>query len=85
MRDVNFKDYEALANDGIERPKNKFELLSLLNNVIMERGANCDLNFIDTHSIDDMSYLFCNSLFSGDISGCFQCQEYGRYVSKFQI
>ena len=39
-------------------PKDKGELRKLLEELIIERGKNADLNDIDTSKIIDMSYLF---------------------------
>ena len=50
------------------QPKNKEELEQIIKDTIKEKGNNCDLNFIDTSLITDMSYLFANSKFNGDIS-----------------
>ena len=50
------------------RPKTKAELMYIIDKTIKEQGFNCDLNFIDTSKITDMSYLFYNVKFNGDIS-----------------
>lgn len=39
-------------------PKEKYELDSLIEELIEERGSDADLNDIDTSEITDMSYLF---------------------------
>ena len=49
-------------------PENKKELIKIINDTIEKEGPNCDLNFIDTSKIDDMSALFETSIFDGDIS-----------------
>lgn len=51
------------------RPKYKDELIEIIEDTIKKEGYNCNLNFIDTSCIKDMSYLFSNSKFNGDISG----------------
>ena len=51
------------------QPKDKYELQSLMEQLIEERGGNGDFNDIDTSLITDMSYLFYkNKTFNGDIS-----------------
>ena len=50
------------------KPKNKIELMKIIKDTIKKEGNNCDLNFIDTSLIDDMSKLFRESKFNGDIS-----------------
>ncbi len=50
------------------RPTTTSELKSLIKNEIKQNGSKCDLNFIDTSAITDMSYLFAKSDFDGDIS-----------------
>ena len=50
------------------QPKTKEELEQIVNNRIEKEGPNCDLNDIDTSLITDMSYLFYESEFDGDIS-----------------
>ena len=49
------------------RPKTKAELLYIIDKTIKEQGFNCDLNFIDTSKITEMSGLFADSEFTGDI------------------
>ena len=49
-------------------PKTKYELKELVNKLIKERGNDADLNDIDTSEITDMTTLFNNSKFNGDIS-----------------
>ena len=50
------------------RPKTKAELMYIIDKTIKEQGFNCDLNFIDTSLIKDMSAMFAESNFNGDIS-----------------
>ena len=50
------------------QPKTRNELKSLIDKTIEEQGTACDLNFIDTSLITDMSGMFYHSLFNGDIS-----------------
>ena len=50
-------------------PKTRDELKKLVEKLVEERGADADLNDIDTSEITDMSYLFYYAKnFSGDIS-----------------
>ena len=50
------------------RPANKKELVDIIKLRIFEYGPNCDLNDIDTSLITDMTGLFYDSEFNGDIS-----------------
>ena len=49
-------------------PKDKDELVELVDKLIKERGNDADLNDIDTSEITDMNMIFYNSSFNGDIS-----------------
>ena len=75
LENPNFSIYERLhINKDIGNhhynyhPKDKDELDELLDKLIIERGNDADLNDIDTSEITDMSYMFENSDFNGDIS-----------------
>ena len=56
------------ADKTVVQPKNKVELKKIIEETIKEQGDKCDLNFIDTSKITDMSELFYNTKFNGDIS-----------------
>lgn len=49
-------------------PKTKDELKKLIKQLIEERGNEADLNDIDVSEITDMSWVFKDSAFNGDIS-----------------
>ena len=49
--------------------KNQKHLKKLIKKEINLHGNECDLNFIDTSIITDMSYIFESSQFNGNISG----------------
>ena len=65
---MKFKYFLNEAGKTAVQPKNKVELMKIIKDTIKEQGNNCDLNFIDTSLIKDMSYLFYNTKFNGDIS-----------------
>ena len=50
------------------QPTTKDELIEIIRDRIRKEGYDCDLNDIDTSLITDMSYLFGQSPFNGDIS-----------------
>ena len=50
------------------QPTNKDELKSIIDNRTEKEGFSCDLNDIDTSLITDMSELFADSKFNGNIS-----------------
>ena len=57
------------------RPTSKSELQDIIKSRTKKEGNNCNLNDIDVSLIDDMSYLFAQSNFNGnisewDVSGC---------------
>ena len=63
--------FKYCLNESVKstvQPKTKGELKKIIEDTIKEQGFNCDLNFIDTSLIKDMSALFSESNFNGDIS-----------------
>lgn len=78
------------------KPTTKDELKEIIKETIEKEGLNCDLNFIDTSNITDMSYLFAFSQFNGDISnwnvsnvedmsGMFYCSKFNQDISKWDV
>ena len=65
---MNFKYFLNEAAKTTVQPKTKDELKKIIEDTIKEQGNKCDLNFIDTSLIKDMSGLFYKSYFDGDIS-----------------
>ena len=72
---VNFTDRNGIKHKngyrvigGTPAKKNE-ELKKLIEQLIEERGNRCDLNDIDVSFIEDMSLLFYESKFNGNISG----------------
>ena len=49
------------------QPTSKRELVAIIKSRIAEDGPNCDLNDIDTSLITDISWLFNESEFNGNI------------------
>ena len=78
-------------------PKTKKELRSLIEQRIEDEGNEVNLNDIDVSAITDMSYLFLNSDFNGDISnwnvsnvtdmnGMFECcTKFNQDLSEWNV
>ena len=77
-------------------PKTKDELKQMITSEIKENGNGCSLNHIDVSKIDDMSYMFANSKFDGDISNwdvsnakdmsyMFADSNFNRDISKWDV
>ena len=64
---MNFKYFLNEETKTTVQPKTKDELKKIIVDTIKEQGNNCDLNFINTSKITDMSKLFFSSEFNGDI------------------
>ena len=68
-------------------PKTKDELQDIIKQRIKKEGNECDLNDIDVSKITDMSNIFFESEFNGDISkwdvSNVEDMEYMFYGSKF--
>ncbi len=54
--------------EPVYKPEDRDEFASLVMTSINAFGSECSLNWIDTSEITNMSALFCNSDFNGDIS-----------------
>ena len=78
------------------QPKTKIELKQIIEDRISKFGYECDLNDIDVSLIEDMSYLFANRLFNGDISewntsnvvnmiGMFYKSHFNGDISKWNV
>ena len=61
------KDISSFSTHSCQ-PKSNEELKTIINARITEEGPDCNLNDIDTSLITDMSELFADSKFNGDIS-----------------
>lgn len=79
-----------------EKPTTREELQEIINQTIEKEGNNCNLNFIDTSNIEDMSWLFADSRFNGDISrwdvskvedmsGMFANSPFNQDISKWDV
>ena len=78
------------------QPKTKKELKEIVNDRIRKQGTKCDLNDIDVSLIEDMSMLFEESEFNGDISkwnvskaedmsGMFYESKFNNNISRWNI
>ena len=77
-------------------PKTKTELKDIIKQKIESEGNECDLNDIDTSNITDMSSLFEDSDFNGDISkwdvsnvtnmdSMFACSKFNNDISNWDV
>jgi surface protein len=71
-------------------------LKELIDNILATDGITADLNILDVSGVTDMSYLFSNSIFNGDISnwdvsnvknmrGMFQNSQFNGDISKWNV
>jgi surface protein len=93
LKKINSKNTELIYNYF---PKNRKELEQIVKDLINKRGNEADLNDIDTSEITDMSYIFMNSKFNGDISkwdvsnvkdmtGMFYGSRFNGDISKWDV
>ena len=78
------------------QPKTNKELEQIVDDRIEKEGNECDLNDIDTSLIEDMSWIFAESKFNGDISnwnisnvnsmrGMFKDSQFNRDISRLDV
>jgi len=67
--------------------KNKSDLQNLINIEIGINNYECDLNHIDVSQIEDMSAIFINSPFNGNISkwDVSNVKDMNKYVKPYLI
>src|SRR5574344_1356251 len=77
-------------------PRTKTDLEEIIKTIIIKEGNECNLNFIDTSKIKDMSWLFSGTDFNGDISqwdvsnvsdmcGMFEHSRFNGDISKWNV
>ena len=82
--------------DNFYKVQSKDILISIIEKYIKIFGDNCNLNWIDVSNITDMSYIFYNSKFNGDISqwnvsnvtnmqGMFSNSKFNGDISQWNI
>ena len=92
MKDKNFI---SSLPDGIYQTAD-YEIQKLVKKCIKFFGKNCNLNWIDTGNVTDMSYLFYNTKFNGDISqwdvrkvinmdAMFEFSEFNGDISQWDV
>ena len=74
IKNKSLMENEKIDNKNMPSPErvsfdNKEDLIVYITDYCEKHGWDSDLNHIDTSRISDMSYLFINSKFTGDISG----------------
>lgn len=92
------KDFinEALNFNLSMKPRSKEELKKIVGKLINQRGYEADLNDIDTSNVKDMSFLFEDSKFNGNISkwdvsnvlnmrGMFTKSKFNGDISKWDV
>ena len=92
------REYITVEESGLYdlKPTNKKELKELIKQRMKEQGPDCNLNDIDVSEIKDMSALFYNSEFNGDISkwdvsnvtnmdSMFEGSEFNGDISKWDV
>lgn len=87
---------EKLIRGNKVQPQTRSELKQLVVESVERNGTACDLNFIDVSKITDMSNLFLESRFNGDISewdvsnvktmsGMFYDSKFNGDISKWDV
>ena len=78
-------------------PQTKEELRNLIKRRIKEEGNEVNLNDIDVSAITDMSWLFCDLDFNGDVSGWnvsnvtnmmnmfYDCESFNKDLSDWDV
>ena len=90
----NLKNFDVSGKPVIA--KNKQHLRSLITLAISKYGPKVDLNFIDVSNVDDMSSMFRDSEFNGNISkwdvsnvtkmiGMFEGAKFNGDISQWEI
>lgn len=92
------REYITVEESGLYdlKPTSRKELEKLIKQRMKEQGPDCNLNDIDVSEIKDMSALFYNSEFNGDISkwdvsnvtnmdSMFEGSEFNGDISKWDV
>ena len=62
-----------LEHKHLMKIRDRHHLMAVIEDTITIHGRFCDFNHLDVSDVTDMSTLFLNSNFDGDISGLKQC------------